>query len=59
MSSVTIVAGRVFQLGSTAYLNQSEYLVAYLDFLIAINDHNNLRVLFERIFALPANTISR
>jgi len=45
------VASKLFSYGLREYIGEVEYVVAYLDFLLATGDHGNLRVLFERLFA--------
>nr|CAG4640671.1 EOG090X026K [Eulimnadia texana] len=43
------IAFKIFELGLKKFKNQSEYLLAYVDFLTHLNEDNNTRVLFERI----------
>lgn len=48
------VAFKIFELGMKKYMDQPEYAIAYIEFLIHLNEDNNTRVLFERI--LSANS---
>ncbi|MCO5588091.1 hypothetical protein L7F22_042046 [Adiantum nelumboides] len=43
-----VVATKVFELALKTYGSDEAFVVRYLDFLLAINDDNNARALFER-----------
>jgi cleavage stimulation factor subunit 3 len=51
------VAGNVFELGLKRFPSEPGYILAYLKFLLGINEHTNIRVLFERaISGLPGES---
>ncbi|XP_031552725.1 cleavage stimulation factor subunit 3-like [Actinia tenebrosa] len=43
------VAFKIFELGLKKYINEPEFVLAYVDFLRQLNDDNNTRVLFEKV----------
>eukprot|EP00293_Proteomonas_sulcata_P000262 CAMPEP_0184324028 /NCGR_PEP_ID=MMETSP1049-20130417/133262_1 /TAXON_ID=77928 /ORGANISM="Proteomonas sulcata, Strain CCMP704" /LENGTH=404 /DNA_ID=CAMNT_0026645681 /DNA_START=122 /DNA_END=1336 /DNA_ORIENTATION=- len=45
------VARNVFEKGLEHYGTEVSYILNYLDFLIALNDDNNTRVVFEKVLA--------
>ncbi|XP_062507922.1 cleavage stimulation factor subunit 3-like isoform X2 [Corticium candelabrum] len=42
---------KIFELGLKKYASDSDYCVAYVEFLTHLNEDNNTRVLFERILS--------
>uniref|UniRef100_A0A224YTP4 Cleavage stimulation factor subunit 3 n=1 Tax=Rhipicephalus zambeziensis TaxID=60191 RepID=A0A224YTP4_9ACAR len=43
------VAFKIFELGLKKYGDNSDYIMAYVDYLSHLNEDNNTRVLFERV----------
>ncbi|KAH8031565.1 hypothetical protein HPB51_019186 [Rhipicephalus microplus] len=43
------VAFKIFELGLKKYGDNSDYIMAYIDYLSHLNEDNNTRVLFERV----------
>uniref|UniRef100_L7LUZ8 Cleavage stimulation factor subunit 3 n=1 Tax=Rhipicephalus pulchellus TaxID=72859 RepID=L7LUZ8_RHIPC len=43
------VAFKIFELGLKKYSDNSDYIMAYVDYLSHLNEDNNTRVLFERV----------
>ncbi|CAN7993245.1 unnamed protein product, partial [Ixodes pacificus] len=43
------VAFKIFELGLKKYGDNSDYILAYVDYLSHLNEDNNTRVLFERV----------
>nr|CAG8597475.1 9724_t:CDS:10 [Entrophospora candida] len=51
-----VVAGKIFELGLKTFINDPDYVVQYLDFLISLNDDNNALALFERaLLSIPSD----
>ncbi|XP_046843995.1 cleavage stimulation factor subunit 3-like [Xenia sp. Carnegie-2017] len=46
-----VVSMKIFELGLKKFANEAKYILAYLEFLIHLNDDNNTRVLFERVLS--------
>lgn len=42
------VAGKIFELGMAKFSTNSQYVLEHLQFLLAVNDEQNARALFER-----------
>ncbi|KAK9717514.1 mRNA 3'-end-processing protein rna14, variant 2 [Basidiobolus ranarum] len=42
------IAGKIFELGLKTYASEPGYVLQYLEYLIQMNDDNNIRALFER-----------
>ncbi|KAL0062216.1 mRNA 3'-end-processing protein rna14 [Marasmius tenuissimus] len=53
------VATKIFERGMTLFGNNKDYVLHYLSFLIAINDSNNARALFERVISTFQPTAAR
>lgn len=45
------VAFKIFELGLKKYMNETDYVLAYVDYLSHLNDDNNTRVLFEKVLS--------
>ncbi|XP_028414196.1 cleavage stimulation factor subunit 3-like isoform X2 [Dendronephthya gigantea] len=45
------VSMKIFELGLKKFSSEPKYILAYLEFLIHLNDDNNTRVLFERVLS--------
>eukprot|EP01012_Entosiphon_sulcatum_P028673 TRINITY_DN3473_c0_g1_i2.p1 TRINITY_DN3473_c0_g1~~TRINITY_DN3473_c0_g1_i2.p1 ORF type:complete len:541 (+),score=91.42 TRINITY_DN3473_c0_g1_i2:1982-3604(+) len=43
------VARNIFELGMQSFDNELGFVMSYLQFLMAVNDENNLRVVFEKV----------
>lgn len=48
------IASKIFSYGLQSFLHESEYVLQYLDFLGAINDHKNMTAVFEKVFSAAA-----
>lgn len=40
---------KIFELGLKKYSDETAYAVAYLEFVMSLNDDTNTRVMFEKI----------
>lgn len=45
------VATKLYRMGFDKYINEPDYVVQYIDFLTGQNDHQNLRVVYERVLS--------
>ncbi|XP_067035350.1 cleavage stimulation factor subunit 3-like [Acropora muricata] len=49
------IAFKIFELGLKKHMNETDYVLAYVDYLSHLNDDNNTRVLFEKVLSSMPN----
>ncbi|XP_074613166.1 cleavage stimulation factor subunit 3-like isoform X2 [Acropora palmata] len=49
------IAFKIFELGLKRHMNETDYVLAYVDYLSHLNDDNNTRVLFEKVLSSMPN----